>query len=147
LHIDDAANFLVDVLRRPRNSAYGSYGYEVYLPNVLFAYLTEVEKTPDHLSSVRDSGRARELSPIFYDTAWDLCRRGILRPSVKAFGGQSVGEGEGYSITGLGRSWLDEGPSDTLIMEPGRLFQIWLVDWEPVFCSGPMKRLDAMHLA
>jgi hypothetical protein len=44
LHIDDATAFLGDFLRRPRpSSGYSSYGYEIYLPNVVVAYLTEVE--------------------------------------------------------------------------------------------------------
>jgi hypothetical protein len=126
LHIDDATTFLVDFLRRPRSSAFGSYGYEIYLPNVVVAYVTEIEKLPEHLSSIRDGPRPRELSPYFYDAAWDLCRRGVLRPSVKVFGGQAVGEGEGYSITELGRSWLANHPPGAMIMEPGRLGQVFL---------------------
>jgi hypothetical protein len=126
LHIDDATTFLVDFLRRPHPSGgYSSYGYEIYLPNVVTAYLTEVEKTPEHLSGVRNGTRARDLSPHFYDAAWDLCRRGVLRPSVKLFGGQAVGEGEGYSITELGRSWLEQAPGDAVILEPGRLGQVF----------------------
>jgi hypothetical protein len=121
LHIDDATAFLVDFLRRPRSGGYSSYGYEIYLPNVVSAYVSEVEKLPEHLSGVRDGARPRELSPYFYDAAWNLCRRGILRSSVKAFGGQSVGEGEGFSITELGRSWLREQSNGVTIMEPGRL--------------------------
>ena len=49
----------------------------------------------------------------------------MLRPSVKLFGGQAVGEGEGYSITELGRSWLEQAPSDAVILEPGRLGQVF----------------------
>jgi hypothetical protein len=126
LHIDDATTFLIDFLRHPRAGGYSSYGYEIYLPNVVRAYVSEVEKLPEHLSSIRDGARPRELSPYFYDAAWDLCRRGILRPSVKVFGGQSVGEGEGYSVTELGRSWLKGQTGGTTIIEPGRLGQVFV---------------------
>ena len=42
MHIDDAAAFLVDFLRKPRpNHGYSTFGYEVYLPRVVVAYLQE----------------------------------------------------------------------------------------------------------
>ncbi len=52
----------------------------------------------------------------------DLCRRGVLRPSVKAFGGQSTGEGEGYTVTTAGREWVANAQVD-LVLDPTRLGQ------------------------
>lgn len=49
--------------------------------------------------------------------------RGVLRPGVKSFGASSDGGGgDGYSITELGRLWLERGADAAgLIVEPTRL--------------------------
>jgi len=53
MHIEDATAFIVDFIARPRaDAAYSDYGYDVYMPNVVAAYLADVEKIPQHL--VRD---------------------------------------------------------------------------------------------
>jgi hypothetical protein len=92
LHIDDAMAFLVDYIRHPRRSdGYPSFGYEIYLPNVIAAFILEVEHSSEHLSVIYGGLRSREISPYFYEAAWDLSRRGILRPSVKRLGGESAG--------------------------------------------------------
>jgi hypothetical protein len=76
MHIDDATAFIIDYIQSPRSAdGYPSYGYEVYLPNVIAAHLTEVEPSTTHHFQLRNSPRARELSPAFYEAAWDLCRR------------------------------------------------------------------------
>lgn len=123
MHIDDAASYLLEYIRTPRSAdGYPSYGYEIYLPNVVAGYLVEVERNTTHHSQLRDSQRARELSSTFYDAAWDLCRRGILRPGVKRLGGQSDnGTGNGYSVTALGRSWIEQDTPSPLISDPSRL--------------------------
>ena len=47
------------------------------------------------------------VSRTFYAAAWELCRRGILRPSVRDVTGQSDGgSGNGYSVTPTGERWL-----------------------------------------
>jgi hypothetical protein len=74
MHVDDATAFIIDYLRKPRDThGYGSYGYEFYLPNVIVAYILEVEHSSEHLSFLYNGQRARELSPVFYE-AWDLSR-------------------------------------------------------------------------
>lgn len=121
MHIDDATAFLVDYIRQPRGSGgYPSFGYEVYLPNVVAAYLVEIERSTEHHSTIHNGLRSRELSPYFYEAAWDLSRRGILRPSVKQFGGQTAGEGDGYTVTAMGREWATS-TAGTIILEPTRL--------------------------
>jgi hypothetical protein len=122
MEIDDAMAFLVDYIRRPRPSdGYPSFGYEVYLPNVVTAYLVEIEHSTEHLSMIYNGLRSKQLSPYFYEAAWDLSRRGVLRPSVKQFGAQSVGEGEGYTVTASGREWLESAGGDFVLLEPTRL--------------------------
>src|SRR6185369_14325070 len=52
LHIEDATAFLVDYICGPRPSnGYPTYGYEIYLPNVVASCVVEVERSADHLST------------------------------------------------------------------------------------------------
>jgi hypothetical protein len=122
---DDAIAFLADYIRQPRPaSGYSSFGYDVYLPNVVLAYIVEIEGSAEHPSMIYNGLRSRQLSPLFYEVAWDLSRRGILRPSVRQFGHQAEGSGEGYSITTLGREWLENIAGGVLVLlEPTRLGQ------------------------
>src|SRR5579871_6528556 len=105
--IDDAMSFLVDYLRTPRKSnGYSAYGYDVFLPNVVMAFIDEIECSTEHPSTLYSGGRSRELSPAFFEAAWELCRRGLLRPGVPHFGAQGEPSGAGYSLTKKGREWL-----------------------------------------
>jgi hypothetical protein len=123
LHIEDATAFLVDYICGPRPSnGYPTYGYEIYLPNVVASYVVEVERSADHLSTIYGGRRMRELSPVFYEAAWDLSRRGILRPGVKEIGAQSAGgEGEGYCVTTMGRKWLASAAETFVLLDTTRL--------------------------
>lgn len=127
MHVEDAVAFIVDCIVKPRpGAAYSSYGYEVYVPNIIAAYLTEVEPTSAHWSTVRDSPRARELMPTFSEAAWDLCRRGILRPGVQTISGQGDnGTGHGYTVTALGRDWISKGSITPLLFDQGRLSRLF----------------------
>jgi hypothetical protein len=120
MHIEDAATFIVNFIARPRAAAaYSDNGYDVYMPNVAAAYLAEVENVPQHL--VRDHPRSRELMPFFFDAAWDLCRRGVLRPGVPN-GGNT--DNKGYSVTSLGRSWIESGALP-MVLETTRLAKLF----------------------
>src|SRR5262249_6256453 len=81
----------------------------------------------------------RELSPIFYEAAWELCRRGIVRPGVRMAGAQAVEEG-GYSLTVAGRAALEDlDPATILIAQPGSLAAA-LTDYRPRFGDGFHQR-------
>jgi hypothetical protein len=131
MHIDDAAAFLVDFLRTPRpDHGYSTYGYEIYLPRVVVAYLQEIERTPEYLlnSYPYSNPRAADLSPFFLEAAWDLCRRGILRPGIREFGAQATAEGasgNGYCLTTLGRHWIEEGAPAFFVADSDRLSQLF----------------------
>jgi hypothetical protein len=129
MHVDDAEAFIVDFLKAPHNDRDKSnYGYELYLPKVIMAYLKEIEESPEYIT-LRDMGpRAVELSPIFYEGAWNLCRRGILRPGVRRYGEQATSDGasgNGYSLTELGRNWIEQDTLAPFLASPGRLGQLF----------------------
>ena len=127
MNVEDAASFIVDCIAKPRPSAgYSTYGYEVYVPNFIATYLSEVERPPGHESTWREGPRARELMSVFSEAAWHLCRRGILRPGVRALGGQGDGgTGHGYTVTSQGRAWIESGALTPILFDQSRLGQLF----------------------
>lgn len=120
---EDALKLLISWLRDPSISRYGSYGYEVYLPALMTAYLAQHD--------IRDDRAQRtvvEWSPHFYAAGWELCRRGILRPGITKMGAQATADGasgNGYSITPFGRTWIAESDRDDFVpTEPERFGQL-----------------------
>jgi hypothetical protein len=123
VHSDDALMFLMEKLGNPRGPKLGQYGYGVWLPDLVVTYLKEIEGNTDHY--VHGSDRLRLLSPIFYDAAWELCRRGILRPGLARMHEQATdtgGSGDGYTLTEYGKQWLLKG-APPIPIDPGRLQQ------------------------
>jgi len=122
MNTEDAANFLIGWIRNPSTGGCSNYGYDIYLPNVIRAYLRNTGANED------DRRATRELSPHFYAAAWELCRRGIIRPGVNIMGAQSTddgGAGNGYSITPFGSQWLCESDEDNYVpTEPGRFAEM-----------------------
>lgn len=118
---EDALRCIIHWLRAPQTFGYGSYGYEMYLPIVLRGYLSEQQKRPP---TQIDDREMRELSPHFYAAAWELCRRGILRPGIRIMDAQATADGasgNGYSVTPFGRQWLAEADRDDFVpTEPER---------------------------
>lgn len=119
----DAATLLVRWLRKPDHGDYGSYGYGIYLPALVRTHLAKqgVQHNDQEI-------RLREMMPMLYAAAWDLCRRGILRPGVRAFGEQPTPDGasgSGYSVTPFGAQWLAEADRDDFVpTEPERFAQM-----------------------
>jgi hypothetical protein len=129
MHVDDAAAFIVDSLQNPRRvDGYPTYGYDVWLPNVIVTYIVEVEKSTEPRQSLHRGRRVDELSPFFYDAAWGLCRLGVLRPGIKDARGPGAPDGagaEGYCLTAVGHSWLERGASAVFLADPDRLSQMF----------------------
>jgi hypothetical protein len=127
--IDSAIQFLAEYASGPRGrERYSSYGYEIYLPNVVWAFLTRVHGQPPSTTDAVHSDQGRRVFPTFYDAAWELCRRGVLRPGLQTSGLQSTDDGasgNGYSITEIGRRWLKEFPQAIYIpTEPVRFAKL-----------------------
>lgn len=141
MHEDDAIKFLINYLRAPPATEYSNYGYDVYMFNVMVTYLEKTEGG-QRLGGVGDP-RIQEISPYFYAAAWELCRRGILRPRIKRSGEQVTDAGsggDGYSITPFGRKWLDEANRDDFVpTEPERFGQM-LEPFQQRFGPGFQQR-------
>lgn len=136
---EDVAKLLIQWLRNPDHGGYGAYGYEIYLPALAATYQ---RKKRGH-SSLDESQWFTEYSPLFYTAAWELCRRGILRPGVTQFQKQATADGasgNGYTITPFGRKWLKEGASDDFVpTEPERFAQM-LEPFSGKFGAGFQQR-------
>ncbi len=104
----DAHALLVKWMRASSNYTEGSYGYDLYLPLLISR---EQGNPPfgDNELFMRANMQA------FTAAAWELCRRGLLRPGIREYGGQGNSDGYGYSITPLGRQWLAESEKDPFI--------------------------------
>jgi hypothetical protein len=135
---EDAMELLVRWLRNLDHGSFGSYGYEVYLPALVRTYLRQQRVNP-----IQEEQQAYELISDFYAPAWDLCRRGILRPGIRKYGAQATPDGSsgnGYSITPFGRQWLSDVDRDTFVpTEPERFGQM-LARYRERFGPGFQER-------
>ncbi len=137
--LENALDYMVKWLRAPVKHSFSDYGYEMYLPNVMRHFVQEhfsihYSESEPHL---------RKMSPTFYSAAWELCRRGILRPGIKSYGEQATPDGasgNGYSVTPFGRQWLAENDRDTFVpTEPERFGQL-IEPYREVFGLGFHQR-------
>lgn len=124
----DALTYLVGWLRRMPATQYPNFGYELYIPNVLREFIGRQNPSPGQGVENFFQQNAPHVSSAFYSATWNLCRRGTLRPGIKAYGAQATDDGSGgngYSITPFGRQWLSESDRDDYVpTEPERLRSI-----------------------
>jgi hypothetical protein len=106
LSIDEAIAVLVPVLRRAAKPGERvshdrrPFGCDIWISDIAKSYLrgAPMEETEE-----------AELQP-FYDAAWELSRRGVLRPGPAFARGQNMAHtaGDGFSLTAFGRDWVDK---------------------------------------
>lgn len=120
--VDEAITLTVEYLRavimRPAGVR-GDYGYDMWVPSVSAAWAHKASGA----EPLKRESLARRASPVFFEAAWELCRRGIIRPGIRETGGQAVAGGCGYSLTTPGREWLleDGDPLRFVVPQPGGL--------------------------
>lgn len=142
LSVEDAHHFIVKYLRKGPTvdrTRWATYGYELYLPNVMRDYVLAQGSVPEH----QVEGQLRPLSTFFYAAAWDLCRRGIIRPGIKELGLQATDDGaggNGYSLTPFGREWLAESDRDDYVPTEPERFGAMLKPYHAKFGPGFYER-------
>ena len=125
--LDEAIIFTLAQLRDPdgsgaaaniRTRSPGStYGYDIYAPTLARKWALDTLENPTQWDRA-----ARDASPIFFEATWELCRRGILRPGVRAMSEQGVNDGGGYCLTSQGKDWLDGATEEHFVaLQPGAL--------------------------
>jgi hypothetical protein len=124
MQIEDAERLLIRFIRERPETQYSSYGYDIFLPSVMRWHLASTG-IGDHREIERS---LPQLSSPFYAAAWELCRRGILRPGVRQMGLQATDSGsagDGYSVTPFGVEWAGETDRDDFVpAEPQRFAQM-----------------------
>ena len=144
-NIEDAARYLIMILR---DAGGGSYGYELYVPTAVRGYVRsrgmDSESGPGHKLMI-------QLSGLFFDAAWELARRGIVRPGVKTTFLQATDEGSagaGFCVTPFGRKWLAEDTQDIWVStEPDRFAEMirrFVQNSERASTRVPKRRFVAM---
>lgn len=134
-HFDDAYNHLLIVLisvpqpntsRRITHSE-RPHGYELFLPDTVRSFY-QAQGTQVDASGMQDADAEPFFRP-FYDAAWEMCRRGLLRMGRVSGRGTAMGsvaEGEGYSLTEYGRSWINSNRANLAALPPtpGRFAEV-----------------------
>jgi hypothetical protein len=135
MNTEDATKLLIKLLKNPDHSSFAKYGYDLYLPT---AYYTLGRKEgKDDMAMQREF---REISPSLYAAAWELCRRGIIRPGIKKHGEQAVEGSDGYSITPFGKEWLSEENLDDFVPTEPERFAALLTKYKLKFGPGFHER-------
>jgi hypothetical protein len=121
MELDQAIAILLELLRAGRAR---SYGYDLYPWEGAREAVRQMQRERPQDRSVQppnEEQKTLELSPVFYEAAWELCRRGIVRPGVRRAQDQAVPDG-GYSLTSAGRAALATLDLTTILLaQPGSL--------------------------
>lgn len=136
LKYEDAMDLLIRSLRNRQNMS--QYGYEIYLPTLVRMHLTQ-----QGINQSEIDRKSYDLISDFYAPAWDLCRRGILRPGISRYGAQGTADGSsgnGYSITPFGRQWLAEVNHDYIVPTEPERFGEMLARYRERFGPGFQER-------
>jgi hypothetical protein len=143
IHFDDALGWLIEKLSEIARTPgplplWRTAEADVALVELIDRYWIGRDIRPDHLRAQADYPYYRP----FYDAAWELCRRGILRPGRVAPRNQRQADamGDWFSITDFGKRWLAEQADHTFVpSDPGRLTEI-LLKFEPRYGQGFRQR-------
>jgi len=136
LTLEDATKLIIGFLRNPDHGHSSQYGYDIYLPTLMRNYLSKQGQGGFEAEFIK-------LSPIIYAAAWELCRRGIIRPGVNKHGAQATDDGQGgngYSITPFGKKWLEEGAKDDFVPTEPERFGEMLAPYSEQFGPGFHER-------
>jgi len=157
LHFEDALNFLIDKLAKVPDTGPGqararqerAHGSDIWIDRVSMDYWRSQGQALDGMSQ----DEKEPYSGPFYDAAWELSRRGVLRPAAAVPDGQEsahhIGQrvkaapffGDGYSLTAWGRGWVKSAAAERAIMpsSPGRIIEV-LHQFTPLFGQGYAQR-------
>jgi hypothetical protein len=80
-----------------------------------------------HLLDVESrSNLSRRINAMFLDAAWELCRRGLLRPGALLSGLKGISDDTGYSLTTHGEAWLTfAADGDWITLQPDTLSNVF----------------------
>jgi hypothetical protein len=106
---DAALAYILRNLRERGPATHGQHGYHFTVVDLAARYVAEVLGRR-HADRVENADTYAASTP-FYDAAWELARRGIVRPSVNNSFMQfdaHQSAGGGYTLTAIGAAWLEQ---------------------------------------
>ncbi len=110
LGTDQAIALIIKHLKGGSGFGLTDYGYDLQPGQMAYRWARNI-------NSHQEGEIVEKHGHVFYDAAWELCRRGIFRPGVKTFGKQAVDDG-GYSLTEQGKEWLRSGVEKFELLDP-----------------------------
>jgi len=157
IHIEDALNFLIEQLAKiasmaPPNALARqrvAHGSDIWINDVCDKYWqTRGQSIVDRAQDEKEP----YIAP-FYDAAWELSRRGVLRPGAVVPAGQTSGNqigqrvaaapffGDGYALTAWGREWVLRAVLERTLMpsDHGRITEV-LHQFHARFGNGYAQR-------
>jgi hypothetical protein len=116
---DDFIAFALQTLRAPGNQHYGDRGCDFYAQSVAYAWCRQYESLrPGELGGNREN----QIVAVAIETAWELVRRGLLRPGGRSFPDANAADPARFSLTERGREWLTSADeSHFIVMQSGAL--------------------------
>jgi hypothetical protein len=157
LHIEDALNFLIEQLATIASASPASalsrhrvaHGSDIWINDVCDRYW---QAHGQIVAEMPQDDKEAYIAP-FYDAAWELSRRGVLRPGAAISAGQTSGNqigqrvpsapffGDGYALTAWGRRWVLAAVSERMLMpsDHGRFSEV-LHDFRTRFGDGYAQR-------
>lgn len=145
--VDDAVSYMVDTLRTRKASQ--QHGYDLVLKDVVDKYVIEREHISRDGTGYRFRDRGSELSPFFLTAAWELARRGVLRPGLGRLTDSGTGNnvfGAGYSVTAYGEVWLRRADYEQLAsVIPGRFVELLATHQKPFGQAYLVRGTEAVH--
>lgn len=112
------------------------HGYHLYLPALIDDLTIEQNPTNFHASRAANSA---EWFQSLTQAAWDLARRGILRPGTIEERSSAATPG-GYTVTTIGEEWLKDTNKDTFIPSAPHRFADVLAEFRENFGDGFFSR-------
>jgi hypothetical protein len=139
--LSEAEALIAEWLRSDQKSVYANYGYDLYIPNVIRWHTRRDNPRVGEDEIVNRNSEA--WSPVLASAAWDLCRRGILRPGVRAHNLQSTPDacaGFGFSLTPTGHAWLKDVDGNQFIPTASHRFAELLGGFRERYGDGFFSR-------
>lgn len=134
---DDFVAFALDFLRSPSKGHYGDRGCDFYAQSVAHAWCRQHEGArPGEPTGEREN----QIVAVAMETAWELVRRGFLRPGGRSYPDGNAADPARFCLTERGRDWLARADeSHFIVMQPGALSQA-LASFQKLFGNGFEQR-------
>lgn len=111
---DEFISFALQELRSYRGGRYGDRDCDYYAPNFAYKWVQQTGSTEEKQEPV--------ILAIAIETAWELVRRGLLRPGGRTYPDMNAADPARFCVTAAGREWLASAEeSHFVLMQAGAL--------------------------